>query len=215
MGMLFNGVGNSGNPAFGGFVHDGSSSQIRLKSLKRLLPEGKTTDAGDVIKTFFEEVKPGRGNYYRDCPKISKFLQETTLEQIQQIEGKRLRFDYRGSSEVFWKDGIYGNSLAKTWFWHGSMKCSDATQVEAIFRSELVANRQASSLGSAMSESVNETVNETVISFACSGSAPQATGHDTNVPGAVDVDLLVHSSKKNIRLVCCNHGSTQLSSPKL
>jgi len=151
-----------GTMALEGFVHDGSSNQIRLTSLKRWLPEGKTTDAGIVIKTFFEEVNPGRGNNYRDCPKISKFLQETTLEPV---EGKRLRVDCRGSSEVFWKDG---NSLAKTWFWHGSMTCSDATQVDAILRSELVANRQASSLGRAMSESVNDTV----ISFACSRSGP-------------------------------------------
>ena len=45
-----------GTMALEGFVHDGSSNQIRLTSLKRWLPEGKTTDAGIVIKTFFRRL---------------------------------------------------------------------------------------------------------------------------------------------------------------
>ena len=118
-----------------GFVHDGSSNKITLNSLKRLLPEEEMTDAGEIIKTLFEEVKPGRGNNFKDCPKIRTFLKATTLNLL---EGKRLRVDFRGSSEV-----CYGlETRAKTWIWKGSMRCSKAAHVESIFRSDLVAHRQ-------------------------------------------------------------------------
>ena len=151
-----------------GFVHDGSSNKITLNSLKRLLPEGEMTDAGEIIKTLFDEVKPGRGNNFKDCPKIRTFLKATTLNPL---EGKRLRVDFRGSSEV-----CYGLvTRAKTWVWKGSMRCSNAAHVESIFRSDLVAHRQKSRLGSA-----------SVIAFACSSS-------DVEVPGIMEVDLLVHS----------------------
>ena len=129
------------------------------------------TDAGKVIKTIFENVKPGRGNNYMDCPKIRTFLQGTTLDPLT---GKRLRVDYRGSSEVCYED-----SMASTWFWHGSIKCSDATQVENIFRSERVANRQKSKFSTA-----------SMITFACSGVH---TEQDSDDPGTLEVDLLVQA----------------------
>ena len=47
----------------------------------------------------FEAVYPGNGQLnprYRKHPKIQKFLQYTSLEQSD--DGKRLRFDYHGSS---------------------------------------------------------------------------------------------------------------------
>ena len=157
-----------GTPRLEGFVHDGSSNKITLNSLKRLLPEEEMTDAGEIIKTLFEEVKPGRGNNFKDCPKIRTFLKATTLNLL---EGKRLRVDFRGSSEV-----CYGlETRAKTWIWKGSMRCSNAAHVESIFRSDLVAHRQKRTLGSA-----------SVIAFACSSS-------DVEVPGTMEVDLLVHS----------------------
>ena len=62
-----------------GFVHDGSSSQIRLTSLKRLLPEGRMISAGQILQTMFEAIRPGRGKCYMDYPKIRTFLQGTTL----------------------------------------------------------------------------------------------------------------------------------------
>ena len=165
----------SGTFRFDGFVHDGSSNQIRLTSLQRLLPEGKMTGAGEVIRTVFEEVHPGRGKNYMDCPKIRTFLQESSLDPLA---GRRLRVDYRGSTDVCFKE-----IMARTWFWHGSMRCSDSAQVEAIFRSENMADRQKRKFSTA-----------SVISFACSGSVPTEAD-----PGTLEVDLLVHSSR-NIRL---------------
>ena len=144
----------SGTFRFDGFVHDGSSNQIRLTSLQRLLPEGKMTGAGEVIRTVFEE------------------------SSLDPLAGRRLRVDYRGSTDVCFKE-----IMARTWFWHGSMRCSDSAQVEAIFRSENMADRQKRKFSTA-----------SVISFACSGSVPTEAD-----PGTLEVDLLVHSSR-NIRL---------------
>ena len=168
-----------------GFVHDGSSDSIRLKSLKRLLPEGRMTAAGQILQTMFEAIRPGRGKCYLDYPKIRTFLQDTTL--AIQAAGKRLRTDFRGSSNVTYEER---NIMAKNWIWKGTMRCTDAAQVEAIFRSEQVANRQTSIFGSAASASDNGTV----ITFACSASA-----HDAAVPGTLQVELLVHSLCKKFR----------------
>ena len=55
------------------------------------------TAAGQVVRAIFEDIHPGRGYTYKDSPKIKRFLQETTLNQNS---GKRVRVDYRGSSEV-------------------------------------------------------------------------------------------------------------------
>jgi hypothetical protein len=128
----------SGNMHFEGFVHDGSSNRIRLESLKRFLPEGTMTDAGGIIQTTFHAIRPGRGKCYLDCPKIKKFLQETTLEPQA---SRRIRSDFRGSSKVSYEEK---NIMAKNWNWRGTMRCTDAAQVEAIFRSDQVANRQTS-----------------------------------------------------------------------
>ena len=167
-----------------GFVHDGSSSQIRLTSLKRLLPEGRMTAAGQILQTMFEAIRPGSGRCYMDYPKIRTFLQDTTLDPLA---GKRLRTDFRGSSKVSYEER---NIKAKIWFWKGTMRCADAAQVEAIFRSEQVANRQTNIFGSAASASDNGTV----ITFACSGSA-----QDAAVPGTLEVELLVHSLNSMFR----------------
>ena len=162
-----------------GFAHAGSSSKIHLESLHRLLPEGIMTAAGQVVRAIFENVLPGRGYTYKDSPRIKKFLEDSTLHQRA---GKRLRVDYRGSSEVRWVCPSENNS--KAWFWRGSMRCTDATHVKAIFTSKDVADRQQSTLGSV-----------SLITFACSAPA----GPDAGVPGIMDVDLLVHSST-NVRL---------------
>ena len=77
-----------------GFVHDGSSSQIRLTSLKRLLPEGRMTAAGQILQTMFEAIRPGSGRCYMDYPKIRTFLQDTTLDP--QVNAK-------SSKSLFWK----------------------------------------------------------------------------------------------------------------
>jgi hypothetical protein len=114
-----------------GFAHAGSSSKIHLESLHRLLPEGIMTAAGQVVRAIFENVLPGRGYTYKDSPRIKKFLEDSTLHQRA---GKRLRVDYRGSSEVRWVCPSENNS--KAWFWRGSMRCTDATHVKAIFTSK-------------------------------------------------------------------------------
>ena len=55
-----------------GFIHN--ATQIRLGSLKRVLPENRMMDAGEIIRVAFEEVHPGPGNDYMDYPSIQKFL---------------------------------------------------------------------------------------------------------------------------------------------
>ena len=42
-----------------GFVH--ASTQIRLGSLQRVLPEKQITDAGEIVQAAFEIVNPGPG----------------------------------------------------------------------------------------------------------------------------------------------------------
>ena len=42
-----------------GFVH--SSTQIRLGSLQRVLPEKQITAAGEIVQAAFEIVNPGPG----------------------------------------------------------------------------------------------------------------------------------------------------------
>ena len=177
----------SGNLRLEGFVHDASSNRIRLTSLKRFLPEGRMTAAGQILQTIFEAIRPGRGKCYLDYPKIRTFLQGTTLDPLA-VAGKRLRTDFRGSSKVSYEER---NIKAKIWFWKGTMRCADAAKVEALFRSVQVTNRQTSIFGPAGSASEKGTV----ITFACSGSA-----QDAAVPGTLQVELLVHSLCKPFRL---------------
>ena len=130
------------------------------------------TAAGQILQTMFEAIRPGRGKCYLDYPKIRTFLQGTTLDPLADM---RLRSDFRGSSKVTYEER---NIMAKTWIWKGTMRCADAAQVEAIFRSEQLANRQANIFCSAASASDKGTV----ITFACSGSA-----QDAAVPGTLEV----------------------------
>jgi hypothetical protein len=156
-----------------GFVH--ASTHIQLGSLKRVLPKELIPEAGEIMEIHFEAVKPGPGNNYMHHPNIKKFLEETSLDPL--ASDKRKRVDYRGSSA--------SNSEiihAKTWFGRGAMRCSDSSQVEAIFRSEAVANSQMSTLGSAE-----------LITFACCGACPQ--GQPSAASTTVQVEVLVHSSK--------------------
>ena len=77
-----------------GFVH--ASAPIRLGSLKRVLPKKLITEAGEIMKTHFQAVKPGPGNNYMHHPNIKKFLEETSLDPL--ASDKRKRVDYRASS---------------------------------------------------------------------------------------------------------------------
>jgi TolA-binding protein len=178
----------SGTLRLEGFMHDGSSNRIRLKSLKRFLPEGRMTAAGQILQTKFDAIHPGRGKCYMDYLTIRTFLQDTTLDPQS---CKRLRSDFRGSSEVSYEEK---NIMAKTWIWQGTMRCTNAAQVESIFRSDQVANRQASIFGSGRSASNDGTV----ICFACSDSVIDSA-QDAAVPGTLEVELLAHSSCKKFR----------------
>jgi hypothetical protein len=53
---------DSNGKYFEGFVH--ASTLIRLGSLRRVLPDRKTTDAGKIVEVTFEEVHPGPGKDY-------------------------------------------------------------------------------------------------------------------------------------------------------
>ena len=55
------------------FVHDASSNQFRMASLKPVLPEKVVSDAAENIQATFEEIHPCRGNEYT-------YLEETTLQ---------------------------------------------------------------------------------------------------------------------------------------
>ena len=136
-----------------GFVH--ASTHIRLGSLKRVLPEKESTDAGDILESAFEEVKPGPGKDYMCHPTIKKFLKETSLDLLASDQRKRV--DYLGSSA-----SNFELIVAKTWFGRGTMSCTDASQVEAIFISDHVAHCQETTLESAE-----------VITFACAGPCGQ------------------------------------------
>jgi hypothetical protein len=126
-------------------------TQIRLGSLRRVLPEKQSTDAGKIVKVTFEEVRPGPGKDSVYHPTIKTFLEETSLEPLD--SDKRKQVDYRGSSA-----NVSAIILANTWFGRGTIRCSDPLQVESILRSENVAHRQDATPSSA-----------DVISFACAG----------------------------------------------
>ena len=132
-----------------GFVH--ASTLIRLGSLQRVLPAKLKTAAFEIMFTHFEEVKPGPGKNYMCHPTIKAFLEETSLDPL--ASDKRMRVDYRGSSASN-LEIVQG----KTWFGRKTMSCSDHSQIDAIFRSENVAHRQAATLKSAE-----------VITCACAG----------------------------------------------
>ena len=152
-----------------GFVH--ASTHIRLGSLKRVLPEKHSTDAGEIMEAAFEKVKPGPGMDYMCHPTIEKFLEETSLDPL--ALDKRMRVDYRGSTA----SNSELTNHANTWFACGKMCCLDLSQVEAIFRSEHVAHRQTT-LGL-----------EEVITVAC------ARGPESAASSTVQVEVLVHFSK--------------------
>ena len=54
---------NSGAQQHEGFVHNGSSNQIRRGTctLKRVLPEKVVSDTVEIIQATFEEIHPGHG----------------------------------------------------------------------------------------------------------------------------------------------------------
>ena len=77
-----------------GFVH--GSDKIGECSLNQWLPLNHELRAIE-----FEAVHPGRGQLdrrYRKHTTIQKFLDETSLEPSAAADGKRVRFDFHGSS---------------------------------------------------------------------------------------------------------------------
>ena len=81
---------NSCTQQYEGFVHDDSSNQIRMGTLKRVLPEKVVSEAVEIIQATFEEIHPGRGNHYAEHPIIKKYLEETTLDPLARSVKKRL-----------------------------------------------------------------------------------------------------------------------------
>jgi endo-1,4-beta-D-glucanase Y len=77
-----------------GFVH--ASTLIRSGSLRRVLPEKQTTDAGEIVEVTFQEVHPCPGKHYMYHPTIRTFLEKTSLDPL--VSDKRKRVDYRRSS---------------------------------------------------------------------------------------------------------------------
>ena len=106
-----------------GFVH--ASTNIRLGSLQRVLPEKQETDAGEIVEVAFQEVKPGPGRDYMCHPTnratIKAFLEKTSLLPL--ASHKRKLLDYRGSSS-----STFEPVNAKTWFGRGTMICQDPSQ---------------------------------------------------------------------------------------
>ena len=70
-----------------GFVH--ASTNIRLGSLQRVLPEIQETDAGEIVEVAFQDVKPGPGNDYMCHPTIKTFLEKTSLDTLASDKRKR------------------------------------------------------------------------------------------------------------------------------
>ena len=137
-----------------------------------MLPEKQETDAGEIVEVAFQDFKPGPCKDYMCHPTVKAFLGKTSLDPL--ASDKRKRVDYRGSSA-----SNFELSTALTWFGRGTIICSDPSNVEAIFRSENVAHRQAATLRSA-----------DVITLACAG--PRAP--ETAASSTVQVEVLLHSS---------------------
>ena len=73
---------NSGAQQYEGFVHNGSSNQFRMGTLKHILHEKVVSDAIEIIQGIFEEIHPGRCNHYTEHPNIKKYLEETPLDPL-------------------------------------------------------------------------------------------------------------------------------------
>ena len=69
--------------------------------------------------------------------------------------------------------------MVKTWFVCGTMICSDPSQVEAVFTTEIIAQHKAVTLTSAE-----------VITFACAGPLEP----ESPASGIVQVEVIMHSS---------------------
>ena len=98
---------NLGAQLYEGFVHYGSSNQIRMGTLKHVLPEKVVSDEVEIIQATLEEIHPGRGNQYTKHPIIKKYLEETTLDPLAYSNKKRLRKDFRGSSAIIFHDIVW------------------------------------------------------------------------------------------------------------
>ena len=53
-----------------------ASTEIRLGSLKRVLPKKQETDAGEIVEAAFQEVKPDPCKDYMCHPTIKTFLEK-------------------------------------------------------------------------------------------------------------------------------------------
>jgi hypothetical protein len=108
-----------------------AQAHIRLGSLRHVLQEKKTTDAGEIVEVTFEEVNPGPCKDYMYHPTIKTFLEEILLDPL--VSDKRKRVDYRGSSA-----NISELIQAKTRFgcgtFQGTIRCSDPLQAKESFR---------------------------------------------------------------------------------
>ena len=95
------------------------------------------------MEAAFQEVKPGPGKDYLCHPTIKTFLEKASLDPLASDKSKRVNYR-RSSASNFERN--FELILAKMWFGRGKMVCWDPSQVEAIFRSENVAQRQAATL---------------------------------------------------------------------
>ena len=125
-----------------GFVH--ASTKIRLGSLKRVFPEKQETYAGEIVEEAFQEVKSGPGKVYMCHPMIKTFLEKNLAWSACFGQKKAGRWS-RIEREQFWTCHRK-NDGRETMIGRGTMICQDPSQVEAIFRSENVAQHQAATL---------------------------------------------------------------------
>ena len=63
-------------------MQDGSSNQIRMETLKRVLPEKVVSDEVEIIQATFEEIHSCSGNHYTEHSIMKKYLEETTLDPL-------------------------------------------------------------------------------------------------------------------------------------
>ena len=152
-----------------GFVH--GHGKIGLCSLKQWL---RMSQIPELMAIDFEPVHPGHGQLdrrYRAHPAIEKFLGETSL--IPSVEGKRIRFDFYGSSAWTERPHLHESN---TWFLRASFCFTRDRNFSHVLHERKI--RQETSLNAASK----------LIAYACS---------DVSAAGTTEVEILVHGFSRN------------------
>ena len=66
-----------------------ASTNIRLGSLQRVLPEKQGTDAVEIVEVAFQDVKPGPDKDYMCHPTVKAFLEKSSLDPLALDKRKR------------------------------------------------------------------------------------------------------------------------------